>query len=98
MYRQVLKRSIATAKFGIQGTYEIPDEPYKELRLDHFSSSKRNPIVITAHGNSREIACVCNGVNFSTLYKGPPSKCACGHWFILKDAKQSWVREESETK
>lgn len=71
----------------------INGSPYEEQKLEiDLSSSKEKPMKISAYGETRTIACVCDDMHFMTLKKGPPVTCKCGYWFQLVDANKFWVK------
>lgn len=70
-------------------------DPFQESETEiDKSSSKSNPMVLTAYGNERAIMCVCKDVSYLVLQKGPPVQCNCGHWFQLVDAEKFWLEEK----
>lgn len=67
--------------------------PYEELKVElDINSSRENPMKVSAYGDERTVACVCDDMHFMTLKKGPPVRCKCGYWFQLIDAKKFWER------
>lgn len=68
--------------------------PYEEYRLEiDLNSTEDKPMKISAYGETRTIACVCDDMHFITLRKGPAVKCKCGYWFQLVDADKFWLKK-----
>lgn len=90
--RSIGARLLFTTFSRNKSTLDIQDRsPYEEVRVElDVKSSKTNPMKVSAYGDERTIACVCDDMHFITLKKGPPIKCKCGYWFQLTDAKKFW--------
>lgn len=76
-------------------------DPYCNLPAVRGDRGTRdNPVIIESFDDSRMVACVCedtqNHHKFTTLYKGEPKRCQCGHWMELVDAPRFWEKIPKE--
>merc|ERR1711863_53776 len=53
-----------------------------------YKGTKDEPIIVDALDNYRMVGCVCEEhachIKWMWLIEGRPKRCACGHWFSLK--------------
>ncbi|XP_047002650.1 uncharacterized protein LOC124620028 [Schistocerca americana] len=64
------------------------DDPYHSKAIKRMStSSKANPNPVPSAFDSRIVGCICEEdathIKWMWVYKGIPTRCACGHWFQL---------------
>lgn len=57
--------------------------------------SKGNPFIVTSAVDERIIGCVCepddHGMVWMVLKSGPPQRCECGYWHVLKKGNPTKV-------
>lgn len=76
-------------------------DPYSNLPIERNGrGTKDNPLPIEAFGNERMVACACettqNHLKYTTIYRGEPKRCQCGHWMELVDAPRFWEKIPKE--
>lgn len=76
-------------------------DPYCLMPIERNNrGSKDNPVLVETFFDERLVGCVCeetqNSFRFTTVYRGEPKRCACGHWMKIVDAPKFWEKIPKE--
>lgn len=76
-------------------------DPYCNLPTERNGrGSKDNPVKVESFINERIVGCICedsqNYIKYTTIYKGEPKRCQCGHWLELVEAPRFWEKIPKE--
>lgn len=76
-------------------------DPYCNLPAErNGGGTKDNPVKVESFSNERMVACICeptqNYIRYTTVYRGEPKRCQCGHWLELVDAPKFWEKIPKE--
>lgn len=76
-------------------------DPYCNLPTERRGAGTRdNPVKVESFVNERMVGCICedtqNYIRYTTVYRGEPKRCQCGHWIELVDAPKFWEKIPKE--
>ncbi|CAK9302058.1 unnamed protein product [Gordionus sp. m RMFG-2023] len=91
----LLPDAVAQATGPLERVYKLKlkgnDDPFLTNPIKKGPGTKEQPTLIPSVFDRRIVGCLCEedmpGFNWIWLYKDQPKRCACGHWYKLKQVK-----------